>query len=251
VLVRLIIVFILALTLAACGDQRAASATAIVPPLPQPAAQATVQPATTPTRLPTVVPTAIPTVPATPTPKPITSTLIAAATPAGPATPVAAGAVRHVFPVQSDGKVSYGRSHHDYPAADIFCPIGSVFVAVTDGVVDFVSREDVWNSKVNDGATRGGLAVAIVGDDGVRYYGSHLSQVADGVAPGVRVIAGQQLGLTGKSGNARFTDAHLHFGISHPTTPDDWEVRRGEIGPYDYLRAWQRGEDATPDLSQR
>jgi peptidoglycan LD-endopeptidase LytH len=67
----------------------------------------------------------------------------------------------------------------------------------------------------------------------------------------VRVVAGQQLGLTGKSGDARFTDAHLHFGISQPTTSDDWEVRRGEISPYEYLRAWQRGEDATPDLSLR
>jgi len=79
----------------------------------------------------------------------------------------------------------------------------------------------------------------------VRYYGSHLSQVADGIAAGVRVVTGQQLGLTGKSGDARFTDSHLHFGISHPTTPDDWEVRRGEISPYNYLRAWQRGEDVT------
>jgi peptidoglycan LD-endopeptidase LytH len=259
VLVRLTL-FVLALTLAGCGDQGAASATAIAPPSPQPVVQATGQPAalalvpraTTPsTSLPTAVPTTIPSELAAPTPKPITSTAIAAATatPATRATPLLEA--RHVFPVQSDGKISYGRFHHDYPAADIFCPIGSVFVAVTDGVVDFVSREDVWNPKLNDGATRGGLAVAIVGDDGVRYYGSHLSQVADGVAPGVRVIAGQQLGLTGKSGDARFTDAHLHFGISHPTTPDDWEVRRGEIGPYDYLRAWQRGENITPDLSQR
>ena len=259
-LVRLIALFMLALMLAACSDQRAASATATSPPSPQPAAEATAKlPTTTlvlrattpPTQLPTAVPTVIPTVPATPTPKPATPAPIAAATatPAGTAPPVAAGAVQHVFPVQSDGKVSYGRFHHDYPAVDIFCPIGSVFVAVTDGVVDFVSREDVWNPKVNDGATRGGLAVAIVGDDGVRYYGSHLSQIADGIAPGVRVIAGQQLGLTGKSGDARFTDAHLHFGISHPTTPDDWEVRRGEIGPYDYLRAWQRGENITPDVT--
>ena len=257
-LVRLITLFMLALTLAACGDQLAASATAIASP--QPAAPTSVQPAaatlvprtTTPTQ-PPAVPTAIPTVPARPTPKPATPTAIAAATAtsADSATAAVALEARHVFPVQSDGKISYGRFHHDYPAADIFCPIGSLFVAVTDGVVDFVSREDVWNPKVNDGATRGGLAVAIVGDDGVRYYGSHLSQIADGVAPGVRVSAGQKLGLTGKSGDARFTDAHLHFGISHPTTPDDWEVRRGEISPYNYLRAWQRGEDATPDLSQR
>jgi murein DD-endopeptidase MepM/ murein hydrolase activator NlpD len=156
----------------------------------------------------------------------------------------------YTFPVRSDGKISYGRYHHDYPAADIFCPVGSEFVAVTDGVVDYVSREDKWDPVVNDGATRGGLSVAIIGDDGVRYYGSHLSAVADGIAPRVRVTVGQQLGLTGHSGDARSVDPHLHFGISHPTTPDDWKVRRGEIWPYDYLRAWQRGEDVTPTLTR-
>jgi len=108
----------------------------------------------------------------------------------------------------------------------------------------------VWDPALDDGAMRGGLSVAIVGDDGVRYYGSHLSRIADGIAPGVRVTAGQLLGLTGKTGDARYTDAHLHFGISHPTTPGDWAVRRGEIPPYDYLRAWQRGEDVTPVLTR-
>jgi len=243
-----------ALTLAACADQPAASATAIAPPLPQPAAtlmpRATAPPTQLPTVEPTAVSTAIATVLATPTPKPATPTAIVAATATPAIVETPARMAKHVFPVQSDGKISYGRFHHDYPAADIFCPIGSVFVAVTDGVVDFVSAKDVWDPKVNDGATRGGLSVAIIGDDGVRYYGSHLSQIADGIAPGVRVVAGQQLGLTGKSGDARFTDAHLHFGISHPTTPDDWEVRRGEISPYNYLRAWQRGEDAIPNLTR-
>ena len=253
---RLITLCGLVLALAACGDQSAASAPAPQPTTPATAQavavtlvpRATVPPTQLPTTVQTAIPTVIPTVPATPTLKPATPTIIAAATttPAIVGTP--AHAAVHVFPVQSDGKISYARFHHDYPAADLFCPIGSIFVAVTDGVVDFVSGEDVWDPKVNDGATRGGLSVAIIGDDGVRYYGSHLSQVADGIAPGVRVVAGQQLGLTGKSGDARFTDAHLHFGISHPTTPEDWEVRRGEVSPYDYLRAWQRGEDVTPAL---
>lgn len=174
---------------------------------------------------------------------------LAAATPAPPtaatATPEPAA---HFFPVRSKGKIRYGRYHHDYPAADIFCPIGSDFVAVTDGVVDYVSREDRWDPKVNDGATRGGLSVAIVGDDGVRYYGSHLSQVAEGIEPGARVAAGQLLGKTGKSGDARSTAAHLHFGISRPGVPDDWQSRRGQIPPYRYLRAWQQGGNLTPDL---
>jgi murein DD-endopeptidase MepM/ murein hydrolase activator NlpD len=261
VFIRFAILLMLALTLAACADQVAANPTAIASPSPQPTAQpatatlvprATTPPAQPPTAIPTqpATPTAIPTTPPTLMPKPATSTAIPAATATLMLAETPVRTAKHVFPVQSDGKISYGRFHHDYPAADIFCQIGSVFVAVTDGVVDYVSREDVWDPKVNDGATRGGLSVAIIGDDGVRYYGSHLSQIADGIAPGVRVVAGQQLGLTGKSGDARYTDAHLHFGISHPTTPEDWQVRRGEIPPYDYLHAWQRGEDATPDLTR-
>jgi peptidoglycan LD-endopeptidase LytH len=249
VVVRLICLFMLAPILFACGTQRPVGSTTAPTSLPSLAA-ATLSPLATRAAVPllTAAPTALPTVPATAIHRPATPTAIATTTPMPVATlPVQA---HHVFPVQSDGEISYGRFHHDYPAADIFCPIGSVFVAVTAGVVDSVSGEDIWDPKVNDGATRGGLAVAIVGDDGVRYYGSHLSQVADGIVPGARVVAGQQLGLTGKSGDARFTDPHLHFGISRPTTPDDWEVRRGEIAPYDYLRAWQRQEDVTPDLTR-
>jgi murein DD-endopeptidase MepM/ murein hydrolase activator NlpD len=191
----------------------------------------------------------------TATEAPATATAIRAATitPGAPTDSPATPSAEHiyVFPVRSDGKVTYGKTHHDYPATDIFCAVGSEFLAVTDGMVDFVSREDRWDPRINDGATRGGLSVAIVGDDGVRYYGSHLSQVADGIAPGVRVAVGQVLGFTGQSGDAAMTPPHLHFGISHATTPGDWAVRRGEIAPYRYLQAWQRGENLTPALSKQ
>jgi murein DD-endopeptidase MepM/ murein hydrolase activator NlpD len=154
----------------------------------------------------------------------------------------------YIFPVRAadPAKVSYGEFHHDYPATDIFCPTGSEFVAPTSGVIDFVSPTDLWSPATDNPADRGGLSVALVGDDGWRYYGSHLSQVAEGIVPGVRVEAGQLLGLTGQSGNAASTPPHLHFGISRPTTPDDWQTRRGQIPPYAYLRAWQRGENVTP-----
>lgn len=252
VLSRLIYLFALAPLLLACSLAQPAASPTVIPT--RIASAATAKPRATaaeakpsPTAMPTTLPSAT-RAPATPLP----SATRAPATPTAMPSPTASvqAQARHVFPVQSDGKISYGRFHHDYPAADIFCPAGSIFVAVTDGVVDFVSRVDTWDPKVNDGATRGGLAVAIVGDDGVRYYGSHLSQVADGIVPGARVSAGQQLGLTGKSGDARFVDPHLHFGISHPSAPDDWEARRGEIAPYEYLRAWQRGEEMTPALAQ-
>jgi murein DD-endopeptidase MepM/ murein hydrolase activator NlpD len=189
-----------------------------------------------------------------------TATLIPAATlpkpsqtpssaPAVGATKSTAGAnPTYVFPVQPASSTNYGPYHHDYPAVDIFCPIGSLFVAPTGGVVDYVSTKDIWDPAVDDPATRGGLSVAIIGDDGVRYYGSHLSFVQPGIVPGVHVDAGQTLGKTGHTGDARYVDPHLHFGISHPTTPDDWKTRRGEFSPYKYLRAWQVGTQLRPVL---
>jgi peptidoglycan LD-endopeptidase LytH len=258
------------LLLGACSSQPTTSAPTVVTPTAPPATDAptatplapSASPTATPTRAPTTTLTAQPTATSTPsaTPAPsatATVTAIPAATataapsmPADPTVETGSGSAgfRYVFPVRSEGEISYGRTHHDYPATDIFCPIGSDFVAATDGVVDFVSVEDLWDARSDDPVVRGGISVAIVGDDGVRYYGSHLSEVAEGIVPGLRVEAGQLLGRTGNSGNAASTPPHLHFGISHPTTPDDWQVRRGEISPYPYLRAWQRGENVTPEL---
>jgi hypothetical protein len=154
----------------------------------------------------------------------------------------------YMFPLQPVGVADYQQGHHDYPAVDIFAPIGTPFVAVTDGVIDALSREDLWDPTANDGALRGGLFVSMVGDDHVRYYGSHLSAVVPWLKPGMRVHAGQILGYVGKSGNARSTDSHLHFGISHPTFPEDWAVRRGEVDPYPYLEAWRTGSMLMPNL---
>lgn len=190
-------------------------------------------------------PTQVPTTASSPTP------VATATAPVQPPATQASGSSaghRYVFPVRPASVATYGQYHHDYPATDIFCPIGSLFVAPTDGVVDYVSIKDIWDPQVDDPATRGGLSVAIIGSDGVRYYGSHLSAVEPGIMPGVQVAAGQVLGKTGKTGDARFVDPHLHFGISPPTTPTDWETRRGIISPYKYLRAWAAGTQLQPVL---
>jgi murein DD-endopeptidase MepM/ murein hydrolase activator NlpD len=156
----------------------------------------------------------------------------------------------HIFPIQPPEAAGFeeGTPSHGYPATDIFAVVGTQFVAVTGGVVDFVSSEDLWDPDHDDPAVRGGLSVAIIGDDGVRYYGSHLSAITAGIAPGVRVKAGQSLGLVGNSGDARNTTSHVHFGISRPTTPDDWKARRGQVDPYPFLRAWRDGLNVTPPL---
>lgn len=224
-------------------------------PSPEPAT-ATLIPSTTPEPTATEAPTDTPVPSATlePTATEVPTATLVPTTEIGAvtqimveATAVADTAFRYVFPVQ-DAPAHYVNYHHDYPANDIMCPIGSTFVAVTDGVVEFVAYEDLWTYQETDPALKSGLAVGIIGDDGVRYYGSHLSAIAEGIAPGVRVQAGQPLGLTGDSGNAKGTDPHLHFGISRPTYPEDWQVRRGEMNPYTFLQAWQNGEALQPQF---
>jgi murein DD-endopeptidase MepM/ murein hydrolase activator NlpD len=151
----------------------------------------------------------------------------------------------YVFPVRSEA-ASFGRAHHDYPATDVFAPCGSPAVAVTDGVVVEVFRQDKWTARKDAGATRGGLAVAIVGTDGVRYYGSHLKSVTEAVVPGYRVRAGEVLGRVGRTGSARSTPCHLHFGISPPCAEADWWNRRGVLAPYPFLKSWQHGGHRSP-----
>jgi peptidoglycan LD-endopeptidase LytH len=155
------------------------------------------------------------------------------------------GAVRYRFPV-AGCDVRYGRAHHDYPAADMFAGRGCAFVAPVAGRVDEVSRSDRWSSSSDLGADRGGRSVSLVGVDGVRYYGSHLEAVAPGIVPGVTVRAGQLLGRVGDSGSAKGTGTHLHFGISWPTRPGIWWVRRGVVPPAPFLDSWRAGGNRSP-----
>jgi murein DD-endopeptidase MepM/ murein hydrolase activator NlpD len=148
-----------------------------------------------------------------------------------------------VFPVR--GKVSYARTHHDYPATDLMAPCGATVVAVTNGVVLEVNRIDTYDRRVNAGATRGGLSVSILGDDGVRYYGSHYSAIGPGINPQARVTAGQPIARVGDTGDA--SACHVHFGISPPCARmGDWWIRRGVIWPWPYLDSWRSGGAKSP-----
>lgn len=161
------------------------------------------------------------------------------------AMPAAQAAPVYIFPV-ADCKVDYAHVHHDYPATDILTTAGCKFVAPINGTIDEVNRVDNWSGKTNLGADRGGLFVSIIGDDGVRYYGSHLRSILSSIQPGVVVTAGQLLGQVGATGSAKGTHPHLHFGISWPTPANTWWVRRGEVLPWKYLDAWKKGNDLSP-----
>ena len=238
---RLAAAILLVLLLGACSPP--AAFVQVVSPSAPPAAAA-----------PPPTETVSPTLPATDTfsPSP-TETLPETVTPSETAsvtfTPTLSGPRVYVFPVQPAGDTSFHEGGHPYPATDIFAHRGDRFVAVTDGVIDFVSYVDRWDPIKRDMSVAGGLCVAIIGDDGVRYYGSHLAAIAPGIQVGLRVKAGQMLGFVGHSGDAITTPTHLHFGISRPTYPGDWQRRRGEVDPYPFLLAWKKGASVTPVLA--
>jgi murein DD-endopeptidase MepM/ murein hydrolase activator NlpD len=147
------------------------------------------------------------------------------------------------FPIL--GKASYAHTHHDYPASDIMAPCGAQIVSPVNGVVLEVTLVDTWTAKVNAGDTRGGLSWSILGDDGVRYYGSHASSIESAVRAGKRVTAGQKIGKVGETGDA--SACHVHFGISPVCQrTGDWWIRRGVIFPWSYLDAWRAGTAKNP-----
>ena len=161
--------------------------------------------------------------------------------------PVSSAAPVYAFPIVGC-KATYAKSHHDYQATDIQAKAGCKYVAPIGGTITEVSAKDVWSWKNNFGDTRGGLSVTLVGDDGVRYYGSHFKKIEPGIEPGAVVVAGQTLAYVGATGSAKGTAPHVHFGISWPTPVESniWWVRRGVLYPWSYLDAWKAGTDKSP-----
>jgi murein DD-endopeptidase MepM/ murein hydrolase activator NlpD len=152
---------------------------------------------------------------------------------------------KYAFPVAAK-TVSWHKTHSGYKATDIFAACGSKFVATTNGVVLEISLKDKYVKGKPDGPNNGGLFVSILGDDGVRYYGSHLKSVTKGIKKGVRVKVGQLLGKVGHTGNASGV-CHLHYGISPGCAKTgDWKVRRGVVWPYSYLASWRKGNQKSP-----
>ncbi len=106
----------------------------------------------------------------------------------------------------------WGRLH---AGIDLAAGTGSPIRAVTDGTV---------LSSGNEGGY--GLAIRLLHPDGtVSFYG-HMSSLA--VSKGARVVAGQQIGKEGNTGNS--TGPHLHFEVrvnDVPINPAPWLKARG------------------------
>jgi peptidoglycan LD-endopeptidase LytH len=92
---------------------------------------------------------------------------------------------------------SGGRRHQ---GTDMFAAMGAEILAPVSGTV----------KRHESGLA--GLAFYLAGNDGVQYFGAHLSQIVK-TGP---VKAGEVIARVGDSGNARGGSPHLHFEI-HPT----------------------------------
>lgn|GEM_PF-1537052 len=229
---------VLAVGLAGCGSVAGPGSATETPRFVQPSVTseaAAPPPSVVVSSSPGVAPAGDPAAAIPSTPPPATST----------STVTAAKKVTYVFPVKSSN-VDWHTTHSKYKATDIFADCGESVVATTSGVVLEISLKDVYVKGSPDGPNNGGLSVSLLGDDGVRYYGSHLSKVQTGIKKGVRVTAGQLLGKVGHTGNANGV-CHLHYGISPACAKvGDWKVRRGVVWPYSYLSSWRKGGDKSP-----
>ena len=91
-----------------------------------------------------------------------------------------------------------GRRHE---GVDIFAPRDTPVVSTTRGLVTRVGTNDL-----------GGQVVWVLGPGLESHYYAHLDRFAD-IDPGDIVHPGDVLGYVGRTGNARGTPYHLHYGL--------------------------------------
>lgn len=112
--------------------------------------------------------------------------------------PIAASAKSYIGSFWGDGRDGGVRKHE---GIDIFAAAKSPAVAVADGYITSVSQNIL-----------GGNVIFMQPDNSnYNVYYAHLHEQL--VTQGQRVKAGEIIGITGNTGNAKGTASHLHFGI--------------------------------------
>ncbi len=144
------------------------------------------------------------------------------------------GAGSYVFPVAAGTSWgdTYGAERSDVPGGwhhgdDLFAPLGTPVVAVTDGTVYSIG----WNRV-------GGWRLWLLDARGNEFYYAHLSGYTALASNDRHVRRGQVLGFVGNTGDAFTTWPHLHFEI-HPNALL-YLGYDGAVDPTRYLSAWPR-----------
>ena len=132
-----------------------------------------------------------------------------------------------VFPVDGDHHFSdwfwSARSSGIHHAQDLMADKLTPVVAAANGTIRLVN----WTAQSHMNPDRC-CTIALRHDDGWESWYIHLNNdtadtddgnawgIADGIAPGARVTAGQLIGWVGDSGTAERTAPHLHFELRDP-----------------------------------
>lgn len=147
-------------------------------------------------------------------------------------TPPLAPGVWYVFPIDghADWGDSYGGERSDVPGGwhhgdDLFAPLGTPVVAVSDGTIFAVG----WNRV-------GGWRLWLLDPNGNQFYYAHLSGYTGLATDGAEVRKGQVLGFVGNTGDAVTTWPHLHFEV-HPSSLL-YLGYDGAVDPTTYLRSF-------------
>ena len=112
--------------------------------------------------------------------------------------PIIATANSSIGSYWGDARDDGARKHE---GIDIFAKKGTAIVAVADGIIDYVEENDL-----------GGKVISLIPfNQNYSVYYAHLDNQL--VQDGQRVKKGDIIGTVGNTGNAKFTQAHLHFGI--------------------------------------
>lgn len=167
----------------------------------------------------------------------------------------------HLFPVADYdwnyadnwlNKVPYGWHLGIDPNAELGHPL----VAVTDGTVIAIRH---YRPEPNEPEDYWGNNLGLLGDDGVLYCYMHWDKLAEGIAEGARLKAGDAIGTVGRSGfETKPFPTHLHFEMMILKRPESFsfayeidpdvlptpnrllqpEVQGHVINPYPYLVEW-------------
>jgi len=117
--------------------------------------------------------------------------------------------------VYGSQRILNGKPRRPHYGTDVAAPTGSPVRAISGGRVAFVHAGMFFNGKT----------VLIDHGLGLRSVYIHLSETK--VAEGSRVMKGDIIGAVGATGRA--TGPHLHFGVTHNTTPVDPEILLGDM----------------------
>lgn len=112
-----------------------------------------------------------------------------------------------LWPIDGNVSSKFGIRHRrGHAGIDVTAPTGTPVVASRDGVIRYAGRQGGY-----------GQLVVVEHESGVTTWYAHLSRI--GVKVDQKVHQGEQLGLSGATGNA--TGPHLHFEVRREGKPVD------------------------------